>query len=54
MIDISAQIDPYEVPLCPLCDCTIREPEEVVLAQAHGDKFLAHAECVAPYVEEAA
>jgi len=45
MIDITNQIDPEEMPLCPLCDQPIftYEPHQVVTAA--GAKALAHEDC---------
>lgn len=46
MIDVSTQIDPEQMPLCPLCDNVITDWEPAVVVSCVGSKGLAHEFCV--------
>ncbi len=47
MYDIS-ELDPEDIPCCPLCGQPILDWEEFVVESAHGCRFLAHTYCANP------
>jgi len=44
-IDISKVINDEELPMCPLCKLTMKEPEQVIVVRSGKLKALAHLDC---------
>ena len=46
MVDVSNNIDPDDMPLCPYCDNAIEKSEPAVIVKSGPFKGLAHAACL--------
>lgn len=45
--DITAQIEPEQMPACPICDTPLFDDREVVLVKGYDMLALAHFDCCA-------
>lgn len=45
-IDLTDRLDPWETPLCPLCDQPIFIKGDAVMAHAHDTYFLVCRDCI--------
>lgn len=52
LVDFSDDIDPFDMPLCPICDQPMLSYEALCMIKAHDSIALAHVVCVGLRREE--